>query len=115
MIPRTCLMVFLLLMLSVVPGFSKTGESSTSPPTLLKTELQENHVIKGVPYVAQTEVNYCPYACETMVFNYMGLNTSLDELLFYSGVGYRHMYRGDQDSPMWTCGAASGSCNPSSG
>jgi hypothetical protein len=92
-------MVFLLLMLSVVPGFSKTGESSTSPATFLKTELQENHVIKGVPYVAQTEVNYCPYACETMVFNYMGLNTSLDELLFYSGVGYRHMYRGDQRLP----------------
>jgi Peptidase_C39 like family len=44
-------------------------------------------------------VNYCPYACETMVFNYMGLNTSIDELLFYNGAGYRHLYRPEQRLP----------------
>ena len=99
MVPRTGLMVFLLILLSITPGFSRAEALSISPSTLLKVGLQESHVIKGVPYVAQTEVNYCPYACETMVFNYMGLNTSLDELLFYSGVGYRYTYRPVQRLP----------------
>jgi len=104
MAPRTWFMIFLLILPSITPGFLQAGESPTSPPALLKASLQESHVIKGVPYVAQTEMNYCPYACLTMVFNYMGLNTSLDELLFYTGAGYTHTYRPEQRLPhadMW--------------
>ncbi len=82
-------------MLSITPGFS-TAWSLSQP---LKAGFQESHVIDGVPYVAQPEVNYCPYACETMVFNYMGLNTSIDELLFYNGAVYRHVYRPEQRLP----------------
>lgn len=48
------------------------------------------HVIEGIPYVAQTGRIYCYYACLAMVLNFMGLNTSLDEILFFGGVGYAH-------------------------
>jgi len=94
------LIFVLLVALSIVPCFSGIEAHSASLPPAHKAGLQESHVIEGVPYVAQTEVNYCPYACETMVFNYMGLNTSIDELLFYSGAGYRQVYHQDQRLPQ---------------
>ena len=100
MVPKASLTVVLLILLFLAPGFSSIEVSSASLPVNLEAGLQEGHVINGVPYVAQTEVNYCPYACETMVFNSMGLNTSIDELLFYSGAGYRHLYRPDQRLPQ---------------
>lgn len=100
MVPRTWLIVSFLVLLSVAPGFSRTGASSASPATLLNARLQETHVINRVPYVAQTEVNYCLFASVTMVFNYMGLNTSLDELLFYTGIGYSHSYSEEQRLPQ---------------
>ena len=56
------------------------------------SNIEEIHLIKGVSYVAQSERNFCVYACLTMIFNHMGLNTSLNEMLFYSGVGYMHSY-----------------------
>ena len=99
MVPKALLTVVLRILLSITPGFSSTEARSSSSLMNREAGLQESHVIEGVPYVAQTEVNYCPYACETMVFNYMGLNTSIDELLFYSGAGYRHLYRPDQRLP----------------
>ncbi|HVQ01181.1 MAG TPA: C39 family peptidase [Candidatus Thermoplasmatota archaeon] len=99
MVTRSWLIVVLVIVQSIVAGFSgiEARVASYSPP--LTVGSQGSHVIEGVPYVAQTEVNYCPYACETMVLNYMGLNTSINELLFYSGAGYRQVYRSDQRLP----------------
>ncbi|HIH28237.1 MAG TPA: hypothetical protein HA260_00365 [Thermoplasmata archaeon] len=48
------------------------------------------HVVENVSYIAQPERNYCYYACLTMILNHMRLNTSLDEVLFFDGVGYTH-------------------------
>jgi hypothetical protein len=99
------LTIFFFIILITTSGLSNTMALSTNAPSLAKSELQANHVIEGVPHVAQTEVNYCPYACETMVLNYMGLNTSIDELLFYNGAGYRHLYVPDERLPymdLWS-------------
>lgn len=58
----------------------------------IDSKTNENHLINGVSYVAQNERNFCVYACLTMILNYMGLNTSLNEILFYSGIGYIYSY-----------------------
>ena len=56
------------------------------------TSKNERHVIKGVPYVSQKTGFFCSYACPTMIFNFFGLNTSLYEVLYNSGVGYALVY-----------------------
>jgi hypothetical protein len=56
----------------------------------------ECHVIDGVPYVGQETDFYCVFASPTMIFRYYGINTSLAEVLFNSGVGYSMVY-----SPYW--------------
>jgi hypothetical protein len=54
--------------------------------------LQDEHLIMGVPYVCQETDFYCAYACPTMIFCYYGINTSLSEVVFNSGVGYALLY-----------------------
>jgi len=101
---KACLMVFLLIVASIMSGVSRTGASAITSQSSLNASFEETHVISGVPYIAQTEVNYCWYASLAMVLNTMGMNTSLDELLFYVGAGYVHTYRTDQRLPhpgMW--------------
>jgi len=49
-------------------------------------------VITNVPYVGQTTDFYCAYATCAMVLGYYGFNTSVEEVLFNSGVGYAFVY-----------------------
>ncbi len=58
------------------------------------------HLISGISYVAQDKMNFCVYACLAMIFNHLGLNTSIDELAFYDGVGYIHSYIADTRLPQ---------------
>jgi len=53
---------------------------------------KETHIIEGIPYVSQETDFYCTYACPAMIFKYYGINTSLYEILFNSGVGYSLAY-----------------------
>lgn len=57
--------------------------------------LPTSHLILNVPYVSQETDFFCTYACPTMIFNYYDFNTSLKEILFYSGVGYSTVYSHD--------------------
>jgi hypothetical protein len=88
---RQTLGLFLCLLL-FLNGFSM---ASATPATSHKPSITQtsSHVIDNISYIAQTERNYCHYSCLAMVLNFMGLNTSLDELLFFGGVGYAHTYR----------------------
>jgi len=67
--------------------FEKTEESQID-----SKEKKERHIIKNIPYVSQETKFYCSYACPTMIFKYYGINTSLSEILFNSGVGFFLVY-----------------------
>ena len=90
--PPTVLTFFFIVLLSIILIVPNTCIATANSSKNLDTKTNENHLIQGVSYVAQSERNFCVYACLTMILNYMGLNTSLHELLFYSGVGYTHSY-----------------------
>jgi hypothetical protein len=62
-------------------------------------DLLETYTIEDIPYVAQNGRYLCYYACLTMIFNFMGLNTSLEEMSFYGGVGYTHTYNRKERLP----------------
>ena len=64
-----------------------------------KIEILDNHIIDGVPYTPQSEGYYCYYASITMILKYLGFNTSIDEILFYDGLGYTHNYNQEERLP----------------
>ena len=47
------------------------------------------YIIRDVPYVPQSKDDlYCNYACCAMVLQYLGINTTLNEVLHHTGLGY---------------------------
>jgi len=95
--PKTGTLILIIIFLCTQGTFNAPA---TNPADTSHTQdLQPSHVINGIPYTAQTEFNYCYYACLTMALNFMGLNTSLDEVLFFGGVGYTHSFNGDNRLP----------------
>jgi hypothetical protein len=89
--------VILLLFLSIqqVNSSSLDNQNTLNLPNI--------HLIEGIEYIAQTEGYFCYYSCFTMIFNYMGLNTSLNEVLFYDGLGYTHYYNKNERLPDDGC------------
>ena len=63
------------------------------------SEVLDSHLIKGIPYVAQTEGYFCYYADITMIFNHLGYDVSIEDILFYDGLGYIHSYNTWYDIP----------------
>jgi hypothetical protein len=51
----------------------------------------DTYLIENVSYVGQ-DGPYCAYASTTMILKFYGINTSLREILFNSGVGYSFAY-----------------------
>ncbi len=60
----------------------------------------ESHLVKGVPYVSQETNFYCGFATPTMIFKYLGINTTLHEVVYNSGVGYSLMYPSLKDNRL---------------
>ena len=63
----------------------------------------DSHLITNVSYIAQSEGYFCYYSCITMILNYYGFNTSLDEILFLDGLGYSHYYYPEGRLPEEGC------------
>jgi hypothetical protein len=57
-----------------------------------KNQYKSYCIIDNFPYVSQETNFYCTYACPTMILKYYGIETSLNEVLFNSGVGYSLIY-----------------------
>src|SRR5512136_2919391 len=90
--PMKTILTLLLIFLSVTSSLTAIPSAVSNFPENRNAWFPEGYLITDVPYVAQTERNFCVYSCCTMVFNFMGLNTTLDEMLFYGGLGYTHSY-----------------------
>ena len=50
------------------------------------------NIIENVPFINQETSFYCHFACLTMILKYYGINVTLDEILYNSGIGYSLMY-----------------------
>ena len=100
---RKYLTLLIVMGMIIVPYLSNLSTATISPSNVLSLKIPESHFIEGVPYVGQTEGYFCYYASCAMIFNYLGLNTSLDEILFYDGLGYSHYYLSDERLPKDGC------------
>ncbi len=88
-----------IFVLSVSPFLTSLSAYDIPVSTINTPDFLEKYSIEGVPYVAQNGKYLCYYACLTMIFNFMGLNTSLEEMSFYGGVGYTHTYNSEERLP----------------
>jgi hypothetical protein len=68
-------------------------------PIILSEDMADSHIIEGVPYIAQTEGYFCYYASFAMILNHLGMDTTLNEILFYDGLGYKHGYYPEEKLP----------------
>ena len=91
-----------ILLLGTTPLLAPLTAAHFRSPHATDVGLPTAHLIPGVPYVAQNKMNFCVFACLTMIFNYLRLNTSINELAFYGGVGYIHCVRDGHTPPPRT-------------
>jgi hypothetical protein len=81
----------LLITTGVLPVSGTISENNNKKSSTV--EIPDSYVIENVPYVSQGDSYYCIYACPTMIFQYYGINASLHEVCFNSGVGYSLGYK----------------------
>jgi len=86
--------------LFIVLAVSLISISSGLPLSLLCTSVSagtisgvpQSYLIENVPYVGQKTNFHCAFASQTMIFQYFGINTSLDEVIYSSGNAYSLYY-----------------------
>jgi hypothetical protein len=87
---RILAIVYIILLILFVNTAVNAKETTTTKIDL--TVNDDSYMIEGFPYVGQSTEFYCMFTTTTMVFNYYGLNISLLEALYNSGVGYSTLY-----------------------
>ena len=83
--------ILLISQLNINSTISKSLEDDISIDNIkLENNILDKNfsIIENFPYVSQETNFYCTYACPTMIIKYFGINTSLYEVMFNSGVGY---------------------------
>ena len=84
--------VSLTLIFAAILSFSVTA-SQLKKSDYLISETPDSHIIDGVPYVGQETSFFCAYASFTMLINsFNHINTSLQDVVYYSGMGYSLTY-----------------------
>jgi len=82
--------LFFLLLFNPVSGQICNFENENFSPS---TAYPDSYLIEGVPYVGQETSFFCAYASYTMLLNnFENINTTLQEVIYYSGVGYSLIY-----------------------
>lgn len=95
MIIKRLLALFAILIISLTPIISSLSVISTAGENnnIRTLEVPDKHIIESVPYVGQETNLYCAYACYTMLLNnFNEINTTLQDIIFYSGIGYSMIY-----------------------
>jgi len=95
---KICLIITFIILFSSILTVTSSAEI-----TNLKDNLPAEHIIFNVPYVSQQTGYYCDYASSTMLFKHCGVNTSLEEVLFLTGIGYSLGYKGVENGSI-ACG-----------
>lgn len=106
--------IIIILIVGIMIILSSYNVSSISFNTPLNksndhtNKAPESHIINDVPYVSQETSFYCAYACYTMLLNsFEGINTTLQDVVYYSGVGYSLIYPSFLEARMPLAGTIS--------
>jgi hypothetical protein len=75
------------LLLNAMPVSAHIHERETTNSTA-----SDSYLISDVPYISQQTNFFCGFATKTMILNYYQLNTTLEEVLYNSGIGYTLNY-----------------------
>ena len=86
------ILVIIILLPQTIANHSNLSETS-------KSNIPNNYLIEGVPYIAQTQGYFCGYSCRAMILNHLGFETTLEDILFYDGLGYTHFYQYHEKLP----------------
>jgi len=92
---RKFLTISIILVMGITPILSSSSvlsDATIFSSDLNTCEIPDSHLIEGVPHVSQETSFYCLLASPTMIFKYYGINTTLHEVLYNSGVGYSLVY-----------------------
>ena len=94
MINKTIFIISIILLINQVNinSISLEDYDSIDEFSEINNNGDNSHFIEDFPYVSQETNFYCTYACPTMIIKYYGINASLKEVLFNSGVGYSLVY-----------------------
>lgn len=77
---------------TIIPGYPVSSNVNDNSYVVDRYATNESYIIDDVPYVGQETNFYCSYATDTMIFQYYGINTTLNEVLHHSGIGYLIFY-----------------------
>ena len=89
---RKILTISLILVMGITPILPNLSATKINSSNIATFETPKAYIIEGVPYVSQKYHVHCAYAGPTMIFNYFGANTTLEEVIFCSGMGYSICY-----------------------
>jgi len=92
---KKILLLFIISILSLILIFSNSSIISglgIEPIKLVKNQNYDDHLIEDVPYVGQYYNLHCSYASRTMCIKHLGINVSLEDILFHSGLAYSMGY-----------------------
>ena len=67
---------------------NKIRKMKTNKISLISSENKKSYEIKNIPFISQETSIFCAYACPAMIIKYHGIETELDEVLYFSGIGY---------------------------
>jgi len=81
-----------LLTVSILSGNIVTASKIKKSDNII-SETPYSYIIEGVPYIGQETSFFCAYASFTMLINsFNHINTSLQDVVYYSGMGYSLTY-----------------------
>ena len=108
----TLLLVTAITSTLIIESFFLNNSPSDEAPHIsaypTSLENSENPLIEGVPYIDQEMDFFCHYAACTMIFQYFDIDTTLHEVLYYSGVGYSQAHQSSIPLPMGGYGISQG-------
>jgi len=92
-------LVLALILAIVLPSVSSGYYVSSDNNTIsFDKETLDSHLIEDVPYAGQYYNLHCSYASRTMCIKHLGINVSLEDILFHSGLAYSMGYPFDMPS-----------------
>jgi len=95
MLIKRKLTIFIVLAISITTIISNSSQLLTYASNFSHEnfDILDEHIIKDVPYIGQETNFYCAYACLTMLLNHFEeINTTLQDVVYYTGVGYSMIY-----------------------
>jgi len=78
------LTISIIIVIGITPILSGSSIAVDISSNTNDLAITDSHVIEGIPYVG----GLCSWAVETMILQYYGINTSMNELFYISGSAY---------------------------